>query len=165
MEKVTSFKFLGTSISEDITRSINTTALNKKAQQRLFFHTTLRKTCLLQQMLITFYGCSVESILTYCISVWFSSCTVSEKNALQKVVLRAQKKIGVELPKLEDIYKSHCFAKAIIICKDSTHPCHFMFELLPSGRRYTTSYARTSRMRKFYSKAMDAMNQAGKILI
>lgn len=69
VERVSSFKFLGTYISEDITWSANTMALVKKAQQRLFFLRTLRKACLPKQMLTTFYLCTIESILTYCISV------------------------------------------------------------------------------------------------
>uniref|UniRef100_A0A671P5K4 Fatty acid amide hydrolase 2b n=1 Tax=Sinocyclocheilus anshuiensis TaxID=1608454 RepID=A0A671P5K4_9TELE len=49
---------------------------------------------------------SISYILTYCISVWFSSCTVNDKKALQRVVFRAQRIIGVELQ--EDIYRSCC---------------------------------------------------------
>lgn len=87
VERVSSFRFLGTFISEDITWSINTTALIKKAQQLqfsqsrsmlrqslMFFLRMLRKAGLPQQMLITFYRCTIERILTYCISVWFHSC-------------------------------------------------------------------------------------------
>ncbi|RXN12502.1 hypothetical protein ROHU_029542 [Labeo rohita] len=67
------------------------------------------------------------------------SVPVEDQKALQRVVLRAQRIIGVELPALEDIYRSRCLVKAISICKDSTHPCHHMFELLPSGQYTVTT--------------------------
>ena len=55
---------------------------------------------------MTFYRCSVESIITYCICVWFSSCTAAERKALQQVVNSAQKIIGCPLPSLEELYNT-----------------------------------------------------------
>ncbi|KAF7655800.1 hypothetical protein LDENG_00050640, partial [Lucifuga dentata] len=69
VERVASFKYLGVHITEDLTWSINTTFLVKKAQQCLFFLRTLRRNKLPQKLLINFYCCTIESILTYCCTV------------------------------------------------------------------------------------------------
>ncbi|XP_059807146.1 uncharacterized protein LOC132381625 isoform X4 [Hypanus sabinus] len=62
VERVSSFRFLGIHISEDLTWSTNTTTIVKKAQQRLFFLRTLKTAGLPEQMLVTFNRCTLESI-------------------------------------------------------------------------------------------------------
>lgn len=81
VERVTSFKFLGVHMSEDTSWTANTTALVKKAQQRLYFLRSLRKVKLNKDLLVTFYRCSIESIITYAISTWYSSCTAAESGS------------------------------------------------------------------------------------
>lgn len=71
--------------TQDLTWHHNTTALVKKAQQRLYFLRSLRKVKLSQELLLSFYKCSVESIITHDILVWFKSCTVADKKALERV--------------------------------------------------------------------------------
>ncbi len=72
VERVTSFKFLGVHITEDLTWSAHTDAVLKKAHQRLFFLRRLRKFGTSPRILRSFYTCTVESILTGCITalVW-----------------------------------------------------------------------------------------------
>lgn len=58
VEQVTSFKFLGTYITEDLTWSLNST-LVRKVQQRLYFLRTLMKNHLPAELLRAFYLCSI----------------------------------------------------------------------------------------------------------
>ena len=55
VERVTSFKFLGLHISEDLGWTVNTTHIIKKAQQHLFFLRTLRRNKLPPLLLKNFY--------------------------------------------------------------------------------------------------------------
>ena len=140
---------------------VNTTTIIKKAQQRLYFLRILRNHHLTQQLLVSFYRCCIESILTYCMCVWFSSCTAANKKALQRVVTTAQKIISCPLPSLEELYNTRCLRKAQKIIKDPSHPGHSLFELLPSGRRYRTLKTRTNRLKNsFYAKAITTLNTA-----
>ena len=119
----------------------------------------LRNNQLTQELLVFFYRCSIESILTYCICVWFSSCTAAERNALQRVVKMAQKIIGCPLPSLEDLYSSRCLRKAHSILRDPSHPGHAHFVLLPSGKRYRVLKTQTTRLRNsLYPRAIIALN-------
>ncbi len=147
VERTSNFQFLGVHLDDDLTWSTNTTATIKKAHQRLYFLRILGNNQLTQKLLVSFYRCSIESILTYCICVWFSSCTVTERKALQRVINTAQKIIGCPLPSLEDRYSSHCLRKANNILRDPFHPGHTHFELLPSGRRYRLMKTRTNRLK------------------
>ncbi|XP_072563147.1 uncharacterized protein [Paramormyrops kingsleyae] len=70
VERVSSFKYLGIYICEDLTWTLNTTQLVKKAQQRLYFLRRLRKFGMSRKILSNFYSCIVESTLTSCITAW-----------------------------------------------------------------------------------------------
>ncbi len=104
VERVSSFKFLGVHITEDLTWSAHTDAVLKKAHKRLFFLRRLRKFGTSPRILRSFYTFTVESILTGCITAWFGNSTAGNHRALQRVVRTARHIVGGELPSLQDIY-------------------------------------------------------------
>ncbi|KAK0131847.1 hypothetical protein N1851_033363 [Merluccius polli] len=63
----------------------------KKAQQRLHFLRILRKHHLEEKLLLSFYRCSIESVLAYCISTSYTSCSAADKKALLRIINTAQK--------------------------------------------------------------------------
>ncbi len=159
VERVNSFKFLCVHITEDLTWSTHTDAVLKKAHQRLFFLRRLRKFGTSPRILRSFYSCTVESILTGCITAWFGNSTAGNRRALQRVVRTARHIVGGELPSLQDIYTRRCTRKARRIIKDSSHPSHRLLSLLPSGRRFRSIRSRTSRLRdSFFPQAIRLMN-------
>ncbi|KAK3505856.1 hypothetical protein QTP70_019506, partial [Hemibagrus guttatus] len=132
VERVADFRLLGVYTEEDLTCSVNTSELLKKAQQRLHFLRVLRKNNITQRLPVSFNRCSIESLLTYCICVWYTSCTVAQRKALQRVINMAQKITGCPLLTLEELHSSSCLKEAQNIIKDTSHPGHHLFELLPS---------------------------------
>ncbi len=146
-------KFLGVHITEDLTWSAHTDAVLKKSHQRLFFLRWLRKFGMSPSILRSFYTCTVESILTGCITAWFGNSTAGNRKALQRVVRTARHIVGGELPSLQDIYTRRCIRKARRITNDSSHhPSHRLFSLLLSGRRLRSIRSRTSRLRDSFIK-------------
>ncbi|XP_013766202.1 CD109 antigen [Pundamilia nyererei] len=135
VEKVSSFKFLGTHISEDLSWSTNTSALVKKAQQHLHFLRVLRRNRLQTELLVSFYRATIESVLVHTIPVWYAGCTTADKKRLQRVIRTAEKVIGCPLPSLDLIASSRCLSRARAIIKDHLHPNHHLFNTLPSGKR------------------------------
>ncbi len=85
-----SFRFLGTTISQDLKWDNNIESIVKKAQQRLYFLHQLRKFNLPQELLKQFYSAITESILCTSITVWFSSATKSDLRRLRRVVRTAE---------------------------------------------------------------------------
>lgn len=79
VERVPVFRFLGTYISVDLSWAINTTTVVKKAQQRLQFLRILRQNHLQERLLVSYYHCSIESVLMFCISVYYASCSVADQ--------------------------------------------------------------------------------------
>ncbi|KAI4879117.1 hypothetical protein NFI96_007767 [Prochilodus magdalenae] len=121
---VKSTKFLGVHLAGDLTWSLNTSTITRKAQQRLYFLRRLRKAHLPPPILTTFYRGTIESILSSCITAWFGNCTASDRKSPQQVVRTAEKIIGVSLPTITDIYTTRCIRKANSISvagKESWH--------------------------------------------
>lgn len=159
VERVTTFKFLGIYISEDLTWSQNTTQLIKKAHTRLYFLRKLKKFGMKTKILSNFYRSIVESIVASSIIVWFGNCTVQQRKELQRVIKTAQKICGAAFPSLQDTYKSRVIRRAQNIIKDRTHPQNLLFALLPSGRRYRSIRSRTTRLtNSFFPQAIRLLN-------
>ncbi|KAK3517024.1 hypothetical protein QTP70_030437 [Hemibagrus guttatus] len=103
---VESFRFLGTTISQDLKWDTHIDSIIKKAQQRLYFLRQLRKFNLPQELLTQFYSAIIESVLCRSITVWFGSDTKSDIRGLQRTVQTAEKIIGSPLPTLQELYTS-----------------------------------------------------------
>ncbi|KAK1786882.1 hypothetical protein P4O66_017263, partial [Electrophorus voltai] len=134
VEIVKNIKFHGVHIAENLTWTLNTSSITKRAQQHLYFLRKLREAHLPSPILTTFYRGTVESILSSCIITWFGNCTTFDRKTLQRIVRTAEKIIGVSLTSITNIYITRCTRKATNIVKDPTHPLHELFTLLPSGR-------------------------------
>ncbi len=87
---VESFRFLGTTISQDLKWDNHIDSVVKKAQQRLYFIHQLRKFNLPQELLKQ-YSAIIESVLCTSITVWFSSATKSDLRRLRRVVRTAER--------------------------------------------------------------------------
>ncbi|GAA6107150.1 piezo-type mechanosensitive ion channel component 1-like, partial [Tachysurus ichikawai] len=159
VEIVKSTKFLNVHLAENLTWSLNTSSITKKAQQRLYFLRRLRKAHLPPPILTMFYSGTIESILSSCITVWFGNCTISNRKTLQRIVRTAEKIIGVSLPSIMDTYTTRRIRKANSIVDDPTHPSHKLFTLLPSGKRYRSIRALTTRLcDSFFLQAIRLLN-------
>ncbi|KAK3531508.1 hypothetical protein QTP70_023863 [Hemibagrus guttatus] len=132
---VESFRFLGTTISQDLKWDTHIDATIKKAQQRLYFLQQLRKFNLPQELLTQFYSAVIESVLCTSITVWFGSATKSDIRRLQRTVRTAERIIGAPLPTLQELYTSRVRKRALKITLDPSHSGHLLFDLLPSGRQ------------------------------
>jgi hypothetical protein len=62
----------------------------KRERQRLFPVRRLKRFGMGPQILKNFYSCTIESILTGCVTAWYGNCTVIDRKVLQMVVRTAQ---------------------------------------------------------------------------
>uniref|UniRef100_A0A9J7YVU8 Reverse transcriptase domain-containing protein n=1 Tax=Cyprinus carpio carpio TaxID=630221 RepID=A0A9J7YVU8_CYPCA len=156
---VESFRFLGTTISQDLKWDNHIDSIVKKAQQRLYFLRQLRKFNLPQELLKQFYSAVIESVLCTSITVWFGSATKSDIRILQRTVRTAEIIIDTPLPTLQELYTSRVRKRAQKITLDPSHPSYPLFELLPSGRRFRAANTRTVRHKNsFFPQAIYLMN-------
>jgi len=109
---VESFRFLGTTISQELKWVNHIESIVKKAQQRLHFLLQLRKFNLPQELLKQFYSAIIESVLCTSITVNFSSATKSDLKRLQRAVRTTERIIGTTLPTLQELYSSRVSKRA-----------------------------------------------------
>ncbi len=159
VERMSSFKYLGVNISEDLTWTSHIQTHVKKARQRLFHLQQLRKCRVSPAILKTFNSGAIERVLTQCISVWYGNSSNQDCKALHRVVRLAERISGSTLPSLQDIYLKRCKSRAAKIIKDSNHPGNRLFILLPSGKSFRSMMAKTERLRRsFFLQAIRLLN-------
>jgi hypothetical protein len=94
-------------------------------------------------------------------TAWKTDCKV-----LQRVVHTAQCFTGAKLPAIKYLYYRRCQRKAQNIVKDSSHPSHRLFSLLPHDKRYQCIKSGTNRtLNSFYSQVIRLFNKTPKKLI
>lgn len=84
----------------------------EKVHQCLYFLRKLKRGGLDADALRSFNTSVEKSIRTSAFTVWCSSCTVTEKKVLQRVVKFAQRTIRYSLPSLRDISTTRCRTRA-----------------------------------------------------
>ena len=107
----------------------------KRARQNLFPLRRLKRFGMGTQNNKRLYGCTIDYILTGCITAWYGNCSASDRMALQRVMRTAQYITGAKLPAIQDLYTRWCQRKALKIVEDSSHPSHRLFSLVPHGKQ------------------------------
>ncbi|KAK7944830.1 hypothetical protein WMY93_000558 [Mugilogobius chulae] len=120
VERVTSFKFLGVTVTEDLSWGLHTALPPSQAQQRLYYLRKLKSANISRPMMMNFYNCAISSVLTYGFLVWYFNCTKADQQALQRVVKTAGKIKCSELPAVQnafvlDQYKQDEYQKGHVI--------------------------------------------------
>ena len=160
VEQVQSFKFLGTTISNDLKWCDHITSAVKKARQRLYFLRQLNKFRVNQSILASFYRSVIESILTFSITVWFNNTTVRDKAMMNKIIRNASKIIKADTPSLYDIYKKRATRRAVNTLKDKDHPANSLLQPLPSAKRLRSIKTKSTRFaNSFYPSAVRLINE------
>ncbi len=115
---VESFRFLGTTISQDLKWDNHIESIDKKAQHRLYSLRQLRKLNLPQELLKQFYSAIIESVPCTSMTVWFSSATKFDLRRLRRVVQTAERIIGTTIPTLRELFLSRVSKRAVKITLD-----------------------------------------------
>jgi gmma-aminobutyric acid receptor subunit gamma len=159
VEQVESFKIPGVHISNKLSWSKHTKTVMMRAPQHLFPLKRLKRFGMGPKILKKLYSCSIESILTGCITAWYGNGSASTRKALQRVVRTAQYIAGAKLPAIQDLYTRQCQRKSLKIVKVSSHPSHRLFSLLPHGKRYRSTKSRSKKLlNSFYPQAIRLLN-------
>ncbi len=103
VEQVNGFRFLGISITKNLSGSSHISTLVKKAQKLLYFLRKLKKAKISSQILVNFYRGAIESILTGNITNCCGLCTAQDRRVLQRASKTTQDIIGTYLLSISDI--------------------------------------------------------------
>jgi hypothetical protein len=84
VEQVEIFKYLDVHITNKLTLSKHPKTVVKRAQQNLFPLRRLKRFDMGLQILKRFHSCSIESIVTGCITAWYGNCSASNRKIMKK---------------------------------------------------------------------------------
>ncbi|XP_072368086.1 uncharacterized protein [Scyliorhinus torazame] len=152
VEMVSSLKFLGVHLQKSVLvhprrryHQESTTApiLPQETKEIWHVHITLTN----------FSRCTIESILSGCITAWYGNCSAQDHKKLQT----AQSITQNCLPSIDSIYTSCCMGKVGSIIKEPSHPAYSLFQLLPSGRRYRSLRTRLNRLKNSFFPAVTSL--------
>jgi hypothetical protein len=79
----------GVHITKDLSWYKHTNTVLKRARQRLFPLSRLKRFGMWSQIFSKFYSCTIENILTGFITAWYGNCSASNLKTLQRVVRTA----------------------------------------------------------------------------
>ena len=116
-----------------------------KANKRLYFLRKLNEFHVDKTIMSLFYKSVIESIVTFSMITWFSGLTSLELRKVDKVRKQASRIIGLTQDNYVTIYERKLEQMMKTICKDSSHPLHYLVNALPSGRRLRCIICKTSR--------------------
>ncbi len=150
VERVSSFKYLGVNISEDLSWTAHIQTQVKKARQSVP-SATAEKFRVSPAILKTFYSGAIESVMTQFISVWYGNAipqtlksepqSSAESCALSWVHLRVCSHLSAGyLP--QTLQKQSCKNH-----QKPKSPWQPSLILLPSGKRFRSMMAKTERFR------------------
>ena len=161
VEKLERLKFLVVHITDKLKWCTHTDSVVKKAQQCLFNLRRLKKFDLSPKTLTNFYRCTIESILSSCITAMYGNCIAHNRRDLQREVRSAQSMTGGKLPALQDTYSTRCHRKAEKIIKDNNHPIHCLFTTVTIQKARSVQLHQSSPKRlknSFYLKVIRLYN-------
>ena len=115
--------------------------------------------------MVHFYKATVESVLTFSISVWYGNTTACERKQLDRVVRMASKITGHDLPSVSSIYTARTKRKMLKVIADPSHPACSLLTPLPSGKRLQSFKCKSSRLRnRTYPEAVRLLNSDPSLL-
>jgi len=139
-------KYLGVHIDNKMDWTINTEALYKKGQSRLYFLQRLKSFNVCKTMLQMFYHSVVASVIFYAVVCWGSRVKAADVNRLNKLIRKAGCVLGVELKSLVEVSER----RMLSIMDNASHPLHATLESYQStfSRRMRLPRCTTERHRR-----------------
>ena len=147
ISQVSSYKYLGVLIDKDMCWHSHVTSCCAKIHQRLHFLRRLRLFGVSVNIMLIFYRASIESILRYGITSWFSNLTVKYKSQISRLAKMAGKIMGMSSPPITPhaIFEQAVIRQARNIISDPLHVLNQEYVLMRSGRRYRTPTCKYNR--------------------
>ena len=149
IKQVSSYKYLGVHIDQDLSWHTQVESCCSKIHQRLHVLRRLRLFGVSLNIMLIFYRASIESILRYGISSWYGNLTVKYKAQVERVAKMAGKIMGLSSPPMtpQAIFEQTVVRQAKNIISDPSHVLNSEYELMRSGRRYRMPQCKYNRFK------------------
>ena len=150
IEQVSSYKYLGIHIDNNINWQLQATTVYKKINKRMFFLRKLRNFYVDNTLLSLFYTSSIQSLITFCIIGWGGNTRVGEITKINRVIRRAEKITKTTFPSFENLRNLISLKKIIDIEADKSHPLSKQIVRSIRSNRPLNVKCRTERYRRSF---------------
>ena len=136
IDKVVEYKYLGIHIDSKLSFLVHVESVVKKIQWRLYSLSLLKRYGAENRTLKLFYHCMIESVILYGSTSYMSLLSGSNYKPIHSLSRRIAHLVG-NVPSLSSRHRNSCICLAEKIVSTPSHPLHYCFKLLPSGKRFS----------------------------
>ena len=161
VEVVNTYKYLGVHLDDKLDWSVNTEAIYKKGQSRLYFLRRLRSFNVCSKLLWMFYQSVVASVLFYAVACWGGSTRKRDAGRLDRLVRKAGSVVGADLECITSVSDKRTLNKLHSILDNDCHPLYSIIIQQKSliSWRLRSMTCTTDRLRKsFVPRAIQLYN-------
>ncbi|KAK0148991.1 RNA-directed DNA polymerase from mobile element jockey [Merluccius polli] len=150
VEVVDTYKYLGVHLDDKLDWSVNTAAVYKKGQSRLYFLRRLRSFNVCSKLLWMVYQSVVASVLFYAVACWGGSTRKRDAGRLDRLVRKAGSVVGAELECITSVSDKRTLNKLLNILDNDCHPLYSIITQQKSlfSWRLRSLTCTTDRLRK-----------------
>lgn len=104
VERISSYKYLGVVINNNLTWDDHVDVIVKKLHSRLHCLRKLSTFSVRSEILKIFYDASIWSVWRYCLICWGGNVCKKEKDRTDRIIEKAVAVVGVPLSKVDPLY-------------------------------------------------------------
>ena len=150
---VSSYKYLGVIIQDNLKWKEHVEAQTKKANKRMYNVRRLKKLKIDSKILCLFYNSVISSVLVYAIPCWYEACDKKLKGSVAKFYDKVCKITDVSvhesIEQPSNVYITKCKSLITKIVNDNDHSMHKYVTVLPHGNLRVVK-GTTERLRKTF---------------
>jgi hypothetical protein len=132
IETVSSYKYLGTQITEDLNFDENWNQRIQKARQRLYMLRKLKYSKADKTIIRMTFSSFIAPVITYHLELFMEQLSVKTVRDIRRLEKTAGRAAGVQLPKILDDNDRKNYILSLFL--DEEHPFSKTIQRLPSGR-------------------------------
>ena len=111
VERVHSYKYLGTVLDDTLSRSQNTSSIISKTNTRLYCLRKLNTFHVSTDLLQLFFSSVVCSVLTFGGTCWGGNITQGDKDKIDRLIRKGGRVVGKTQDSLTDMYNDRLYKK------------------------------------------------------
>ena len=146
VERVNEYKYLGVVFDDKLDWSKNSSLIQKKINQRLFFMKKLSSFNVDKILLNLFYESCIVSLFTFCINAWGGNIRSKDKEKINRVVKLSNKLMkNPNFKSVDDWLILFCKRKLKSIIADTSHPLNHLIKTSTRSGRLIHINTKTNR--------------------
>ena len=149
VQTVSTYKYLGVTVDDCLKWTDHLKLLKNKVHQRMYFLSKLVCFNIDRTLCTLFYRSCIESIVTFCISVWGGNISVADKQGVNRIIKRASR-VTDGIGNFDSLLDRCCLQRILKISKDDSHPLSRHVHISERSGRMLSLRSKSERHRRSF---------------